>query len=95
MKGLDQRLSANGLSEGSLQVLCRYQSHTGDPEVGAQQHSQPAQSEADDGRQILNLRSPEQTGDLGTQQKPNDDVFCPANVPEAIAEAIEALRQPS
>ncbi len=81
--------STESLGECSTQMLCRYQGHAGDPEVGAQQHSQPAQPEAYDGCQILNLRGPEQTGDPGTQQKTNDDVFGPANVPEAIAEAIE------
>ena len=50
--------------------------------------SQPS-AEAHDGRQILNLRGPEQPGDPGTQQKTDDDVLGAANVPEAIAQAIE------
>ena len=58
------------LGEGDAEVVAFDKRHGGEPEVGTQQHSQPAQREAHDGGQVLDLPRVEQPGDRGPSRKP-------------------------
>jgi hypothetical protein len=81
--------SRERLGKGDPQMSRVDQRHRGKPEIGAQEHAQPAQGEAHDRSQILHLSGAEQAGDARPQQESNDHVLCSPDIAEAVPQPVE------